>query len=120
MSVPRKWDCGLGGIAEDRLADPTRIDGVKIEVQLGNHADVGSTLSVNRNEGFDTELKLVSSPDETRIDGAGRQCSRGEGVRNRGLEGCFDQRNKTIDEIRQAEIEDRTPEVGHAVLNSTA
>src|SRR3954447_13191491 len=120
MSVPRSWDCGLGDIAEDRLADPTRIDGVEIEVQLRDDADIGPALAVDWNKGFKAELEFVPDPDETRIDGAGRQCSRGEGIRRRGLKGCLDQRNEAIDEIRQAEINDRTPEIGHAVLNSSA
>jgi len=57
-------DCGLGGIAEDRLADPTRIDGVEIKVQLRDDADIGPALPVDWNEGLDTELKFVASPDE--------------------------------------------------------
>src|SRR3954453_11274612 len=120
MSVPRSWDCGLGDIAEDRLSDPTRVDGIEIEVQLRDHPDIGPALPVDWNQGFNAELEFVSDPDETRIDGAGRQCSRGEGIRHWRLEGCFDQRNEAIDEIRQAEINDRTPEIGHAVLNSSA
>src|SRR5882757_2124993 len=109
MLVPRKWDCRLGGIAENRLADPSRIDGVKIEVQLRDHANIGPALPVDWNKGFDAYLEFVSSPDETRIDGAGRQRAGGKGIRNGRLEGCFDQRNKTIDEIRQAEIDHRAP-----------
>src|SRR3954453_7453738 len=120
MSVPRKWDCGLSGIAEDRLADPTRAEGVEIEVQLRDDADISPALPVDWNKGFNADLEFVSNPDETRIDGAGRQCSRGEGIRHRGLEGCLDQRNEAIDEVRQAEINDRTPEIGHVVLNSSA
>src|SRR5947209_2664114 len=104
MSVPRKWDCGLSGIAEDRLADPTRIDGVEIEVQLRDDADIRPALPVDWNKGFNADLEFVSSPDEAGIDGTCRQRARGERIRNGRLEGCFDQRNKTINKIRQAEI----------------
>src|SRR4051812_7695988 len=120
MLVPRKWGCGLGGTAEDRLADPSRIDGVEVEVQLRDHADIGTALPIDWNEGLNTELEFVSSPDETGIDGAGCQRAGGEGIRYRRLECRFDQRNKAVDEIRQAEIDHRAPEVGQTVLDTSA
>lgn len=76
-------------------------------MQLRDHADIRPALPVDRNQGFDTHLKLVSNPKDTWIDRAGRQSSGREGVGDRSLHGRFDDRDQMIDKIRQSEINDR-------------
>src|SRR5207244_12607146 len=89
-STPDERRCGWRGVAEDRSTDPSRIDVVEIEMQLRDHADIRPALPVDWNEGFDSYLKGISHPDETRIDGAGRHRAQGERVRSRCWHRCPD------------------------------
>src|SRR5437764_5183595 len=99
-SIPCKSTCRLHRVAENRLADPARVDVVEIEVQLCDNTEIGPTLPVDGNQRFDTELEGLPNPDDPGVDGASRPGAGGECVRDGRLQVCFDQRDQMIDEIR--------------------
>ncbi len=86
-------------------------------MQLRDHPDIGAALPVDRDQRLDGDLKGASNPDDAGIDGARRHRSRGECVRHRRLHRCLNQRDQMIDELRQAEVDHRGLQIGHAVLN---
>ena len=95
MSSRKKWNCAM---------TPTD----------------GSALPVDRDHRFDGHLVGIADIDHAGIDGAGGYGAGGEGIRHRRLQRGFDQRNEVVDKIRQAEIDHRGFQIGHAVLQRGA
>ena len=62
-----KWRRVLGQVAEDRLADPARIDVVEEKVQLRDYPDVGAALPVDRYQRLDVRLRLRIEPTLTSL-----------------------------------------------------
>jgi hypothetical protein len=112
--------CPRGGAAKYRLADSIRIEVVEIEMQLRDNADIAAAFPVDRDQRLDAELKHITDPDHTGIDGAGGVGAGCKRVRHWRLQVRFHQRNEMVDEIRQAEIDYGRLQIGHAVLVRTA
>src|SRR6516164_7410462 len=104
--------CWSDGATKDRLADGGWEQVVEIEMQLRDHPDAGSTLAVDRDDSFDSDLEVVAHPEHARIDGAGcLDVIETRKVGDRGLQRSFDERDQVVEEIWQPEIVHRGLEI---------
>ena len=86
-------------------------------MQLTNDANIRPALPVDWNQRLNADLKSSADPEKAGVDGPRRPGPRRQCVRHRRLHGRFHNRDQTIDEVRQPEVDHRGLQIRHAVLD---
>src|ERR1700730_5099266 len=89
----------------ERLADRRWEYVIEIEMQLRNYPDPAPAVTIDRDDRFDADLKIIADPDHAGVDGASGPKGHAEIVGHRRLKLRFDDRDEVIDEVRQLEID---------------